>query len=86
MKRIENYYLISVILLSQLLMQSVFHHIFISRVWERCQGLLPSGRRAISPAEHHQAFAESLKIFHVLPSFFVTSLSSYSAVTAVTAV
>lgn len=42
-------------------MQSVFHHIFISRVWERCQGLLPSGRRAIASAELHQAFADLLK-------------------------
>lgn len=86
MKCIENYYLISIILLLQLLMQSVFHHIFISRVWERCQGLPSSDRRAIASSEFHQAFAKSSKISLVLPNFFVISLSSYSAVTAVTAV
>lgn len=83
MKHVENYYLISIILLLQLVMQPVFHHIFISRVWERCQGLPSSDRRAIASAEFHQAFAKSFKIFLALPNFFVTSLSSHSAVTAV---
>lgn len=63
---IENYYLISMTVILQLLMQSAFHHTFFPESVKNVTGSHPQAGRTIASVDLHQAFAKSSEIFLVL--------------------